>query len=228
MLAFTRFYARLLCPVLLLSYCTAYAEKHPHQGVLEPYLEKPESIQLSEKEKQKLARFKPVYKKMITQQGEHGLAVFRVAASKQVIWSVLHDFQFYADWVDDLSDTEVYKREKNDIYVRFDSSHWLLGNSTWYVKHSYPAPDLTEQEYAEQNWGSWTLDYQHRSDFNDSVGFWQILPVPGQPYHHDVVYSIALSLNNTPAFIKNHVIKNGLKTATQWVKQQAEKREYAE
>ena len=161
----------------------------------------------------------------MTDQGEQGLAIFRVRASNKVIWSVLHDFEKYDDWVSDLSKTEIYKTEGNNIYVSFESSHWLLGSNKWFVKHTYPSLSLSESELKINNWGIWTLDYQRRSDFKDSVGYWQVLPVAGKVDQHDVIYSINLALYNVPEFIKKRVVKNGLKKATQWVKTQAESRQ---
>jgi len=209
--------------ILLIS--VAQAEPHPHQGILKPYLEAPKITALSPEEQEKLAGFKPIYKKWTVDRRRRGLAIFRVAASKTTIWSVIRDFDSYPLWIKDVKETEVYRRERGDIYVSFEASHWLLGKTRWYVRHQFPPANFTEAQLAMNNWGSWTLDYDHRSDFNDSVGFWQIVPVVGQPDLHDVIYSVDLSLSRSPAFIKNRVVKRGLRTATQWLREQAENRQ---
>ncbi len=204
------------------------SHSHPHQGILTAYTEAPQGIALSEKDQAKLQDFKPVYKKWKIGKRRRGVAIFRVAASRQAIWSVIRDFTHYPQWINSLKSTEIYhsqtQQDTSHLYVRFDASHWLLGKTTWYVHHQYPAAHLSEAELGQHNWGSWTLDYQHRSDFNDSVGFWQVLPVEGAPERHDVIYSVDLSLKNAPVFIRNGAIKKGLKTATQWVRKQAEGR----
>lgn len=213
----------LWCVMVAFLPMSTLAEPHPHQGVLSPYTAAPKAIVLTQKEQAKLASFKPVYKKWTIDQRRRGVAIFRVEASSEAIWSVIRGFTQYPLWVKALKKTDIYQQDGNIIYVRFDASHWLLGKTTWYVKHDFPAPILDGQG-EQRNWGSWTLDYQHRSDFNDSVGFWQVIPVEGNPQLNDVIYSVDLSLKNAPAFIRNSAIKKGLKTATQWVREQAEKR----
>ncbi|MGH6636823.1 MAG: hypothetical protein ACRED0_12085, partial [Gammaproteobacteria bacterium] len=116
---------------------------------------------------------------------------------------------------------EIYRKEGDDIYVRFKVHHWLGGGYTYYAHHTYPG--------ASQGWGTWRLDYSLRSDFDDSVGFWRVTPVSGHPRQSDVVYSAQLKLRTwVPEFLKRVVAKRGLREVTHWLKQRAEARAEAQ
>lgn len=198
------------------------AAPHPHQGILRPYQGSPPAIVLSDREYEILERGEPIYKQIELDDatGGRGAVVFRVMAPADVVWSVISDFSRYPQWVEGVDEAEIFRKEGDDIYVRF-KVHWLGGRYTYYAHHTYPG--------AFQGWGTWRLDYSRQSDFDDSVGFWHVTPVSGHPRQSDVVYSAELKLKTwVPDFLKRMVAKRGLKEVTHWLKQQAEARAEAE
>ena len=104
------------------------------------------------------------------------------------------------------------------IYVRFDSENKYAGPSSWFARHDYPKTN-------ERQWGTWTLDYHRRSDLDDSVGYWRVMPLEDDPEHSLVIYSATLKLKSkVPGFIVGIIVKARLKQATVWVKEQSEAR----
>ena len=205
-----------------LVFSSVYAEvpRHEHNGVLTPYLGEPPTVELTAKDKKKLAKEKPVYKKIDVEGARRGIAVFRVNASSEIIWSVIKDFESYPLWIEDVKKTTIYKQEGGNIYVRFDSKNRYSGKIHWYIHHDYPVED--------RNWGTWRMDYNYQSDLDDSVGFWRVLPVEDSEGQYDVIYSADLKLKQrVPSFVTSLIMKSGLKDATQWVKQQSEIRSSA-
>lgn len=210
-------YRVVLCSLLLSVSVCAEQLAHDHQGILVPYQGEPPEIVVSEQERQTLEEGRPVYKKIDIAGARRGIALFRVNASANVIWSVISDFASYPAWVADIDETEIYRRDDGLVYVRFVANHWFAGQTVWYAQHDYPTGD--------RNWGTWQLDYTRRSDLDDSVGFWRVLPVEGAAGASDVIYSADLKLKGwIPGFIESSVITKGLKEATAWVKEQAEAR----
>lgn len=205
---------------LALSGCLfVYADvsRHGHDGIISPYDGEPPAVILNSTEQASIEQGVPVYKELAIRGAKRGVAVFRVNARADTVWAVIKDFELYPQWISDLQETEIYRRENGYVYVRFRASHWLRSSTVWYARHYYPSGD--------ENWGTWTLDYNRRSDLDDSVGFWRVLPVETEPEKSDVVYSASLKLKGWVAgFLESSLVRKGLKQATQWVKQQAEAR----
>ncbi len=181
-----------------------------------PYVGAPPGITLEAHEQEILKSGQPIFKTITRGPTRHGIAVFRVNANSQTIWSVIRDFESYPRWIDALADTQVYKREADLIYVKFTASHWLAGNTTWYAIHNYPP---------NKSWGTWHLDSSRNSDLESSVGFWRVLPVHNQPGQSDVIYSVDLRLKGFfAALFEQSLIEDSLETATLWVKAQSQLR----
>ncbi len=203
---------------------TVYAQEapqksHEHQGKLSPYVGEPPEIVLDENESKLLASGQAVFKKLALKNAKRGLAIFRVNADAKTIWSVIKDFKAYPEWIAGINKTEIYKREARNIYVKFIAGGSLLRDTTWYAIHDYPQDNMEDA----RNWGTWKLDYEHRSDFDDSVGFWRVVPVASDSGKSDVIYSTDLRLKGFfVALFEASLINNSLKNATQWVKVQAE------
>lgn len=201
---------------LALPLLAADAKKpHEHKGVLKPYPAKYEPVSLSEAEKKQVAAGKPVFKKMEGDTGGRGIAIFRVNAAPDVVWEVLKSFERYPKWIDDVDETEVYRKKGEDIDVRFEIS--AMGFSVeYFIAHKFREAD----KYA-----TWTLDYSRQSDLGDSVGFWKVDAVEGDPNASVVTYSVDIQIKSwVPGFIRTLLVDNGLKAATEWVKEQSEKR----
>ncbi|MEM7027916.1 MAG: SRPBCC family protein [Pseudomonadota bacterium] len=219
-----RITANFLCVLFLLVFNidTVLADdnntdKHDHQKKLIPYSGAPPEIDLSEEELQRLASGEALFQELQLNNAKRGVAIFRVNANAAVVWSVLKEFSSYPEWIDDIKATEVYYENTNLISVKFVANGVFGTDTVWYAAHNYPDDD--------RNWGTWKLDYDKRSDLDDSVGFWSLLPVAGHAEQTDVVYSADVKLKGLlTSLFESSLIKSSLKNATQWVKEQAEAR----
>ena len=87
-------------------------------------------------------------------------------------------------------------------------------NVEYFIDHTYPAGE---------DWGTWTLDYSRESDLDDSVGMWRVTALPDDPSKSRVEYSVDIKVSGwVPGFVRDMLVKQGLKDATSWVKEQAE------
>lgn len=190
-------------------------QAHEHQGKLVPYLAEPPTIELTDEEIILLESGQALFKKLKLDDAQRGIAVFRVNADAETIWSVIKDFRSYPKWIEDIESIDVYGRQAGLLYVKFTAGGLFGSNTVWYAIHDYPVDD--------RDWGTWRLDYDYRSDLDDSVGFWRVLPVEGKPNVSDVIYSADLRLKGFfTSLFETSLIDSSLKDATQWVKVQAE------
>lgn len=188
---------------------------HEHKGVLKPYPRPPPPLKLSEKEQARLDEMKPVMRQNEGDGGGRGMAIFKVNASPDVTWAVINDFASYPKWIDEVKKAEVYKKDGGKIDVAFTIKSFPV-TIDYFIHHDY---DMAGR------WGTWTLDYSRESDLDDSVGFWRVSPVEGNPGQSIVEYSVDIKIKGwVPGFIREMLVDNGLKQATSWVKIQSEKR----
>lgn len=206
----------------LFSFTFVFAEgvkeqAHDHQGKLIPYTGEPPDIGLSDQDLKILATGKPLFKKIELEGAQRGITVFRVNAMPATIWSVIRDFRSYPKWIADIENTEVYSEQGGQLHVKFVAGGLFGSNTVWYAAHDYPE--------SQRNWGTWRLDYNFRSDIDDTVGFWRVLSVADQPNQSDVIYCADLKLKGfLTSLFESSLIDSNLKDATQWVKTQAEAR----
>lgn len=71
---------------------------------------------------------------------------------------------------------------------------------------------------------TWTLDYTKESDFDDSCGYWFILPHPDDPEERTrLYYSVQVSMFDwVPKFVVDFMSSKALTDATAWVKKYSE------
>ena len=170
---------------------------------------------LNNAERDLLAQGKAVYKNLNYVDGARLAVVFRVAAPPGLIWTLLSDFESYPIWIEDVLETEIYRRRGEEVMVRF-LVRYGSGELTYYARHRYPGERL--------GWGTWTLDFSRKSDLNDTVGFWRIDPVVDASGSSDVAYSASVRWNGWfTALLSDLIARRGLRVATEWVKTQAEK-----
>jgi Polyketide cyclase / dehydrase and lipid transport len=184
---------------------------------LMPYRGEPPRIALTDAERVRLEKFEPVYPS-ITDDGNAGggQAMFRVKADPETIWGVIADFPNYPTFNKDLQKADYYKpRQGNFFYVRFAATKFFY-TVNWHVKHNYPM--------MKKGWGTWELDKKQANDLSECIGFWRVDQVPGTNYT-DVSYSVNLASDGVILnLFKGMLIKEGVQKATQWVKNEAEKR----
>lgn len=191
------------------------AAAHPHRGILKPYPRPPAPLKLSDAERQRLDEGKAVMRMTEGQTGGRGMAIFKVNASPDVTWGTIRDFGSYPRWIDEVKKCEIYRQEGGRVDVAFQLKAFPV-TLDYYIHHEL---DLAGR------WGTWTLDYARDSDLDDSVGFWRVSPVEGQPDQSIVEYSIDIKIKGwVPGFIRELLVDKGLKQATAWVKVQSEKR----
>jgi hypothetical protein len=189
---------------------------HEHKGIISNYSGAPPAIKLTRPELVKLRKGEPVLKQQHDGDGGgRGVAVFRVNADRDKVMSVILDFPQYINWLDKLTVSEIYTAQDDRIFVRMVTRAMAL-NVEWFVEHV-----VNKQDY----WVTWTLDYSRNSDLDDSVGYWALREVSGQPGVTQVEYSVDIRLKGwVPGFVKKILVNQGLEDATSWVKIQAESR----
>jgi ribosome-associated toxin RatA of RatAB toxin-antitoxin module len=187
------------------------AKPHEHTGQLKPYSKNPPAIVISPAEQAQLDAKKPVMR-----QGDNrGMAVFVVDAPPDITWKTINTFASYPKYIPEVKKCEVYKKGDGFVDVDFELKSYMV-TIEYYVHHTVNHAKKTM---------TWTLDYSRESDINDSVGFWRINEVVGQPNQSLVEYSIDVSLSSwTPGFVKTMMVDEGLTTATTWLKREAEKK----
>ena len=186
---------------------------HPHQGIIPKFID-PSPALISPEEKETLVSGKPVYQQTRYNDIDRGTAIFDVAASQKTILEVITSFQDYPEWIKEISATEIYLSEEQNILVDFTLSVYLV-DVQYYIKHDY-----------QPNKGAmtWTLDYNRKSDLNDSAGHWLVYTSPADTAKTRVEYSVALIIGPAiPSFIETILTDKGIKNATSWVTKNAEK-----
>jgi hypothetical protein len=189
---------------------------HEHQGLIKAYTGAPPAISLTRPELMKLRKGEPVLKQQHDgDAGGRGVAVFRVNADREKVMRVIMDYPNYVNWVNKLSAADTYAEAGEKVFVRFLTK--AVGIKVeWFIEHTVNWPEY---------WVTWTLDYSRNSDLDDSVGYWLLKEVAGQPGVTQVEYSVDIRLKGwVPRFVKKIMVNRGLEDATSWVKVQSESR----
>jgi hypothetical protein len=190
---------------------------HEHQGVIPAYRGAPPSIRLTAEEKEILERGQFIRRVEQLDSNVQAVTIFNVNAPTECVWSVLLDFPAYSRGLRNMLESEVYRTDGHDFYVRFRYRHWLLGNYIYFIRHTYPG--------SASGWGTWTLDYDHRSDLDDSVGFWRVEPVAGNATRSRVFYSAKVLYKGwAPAWLRRIFAEGALAETAAWVGKHSETR----
>lgn len=209
---------RMLLIALSLVSAVAWAadadKPHPHQGIVTAYEGAPPRVELTDDELATLARGEAVRKQVqYGSGGGRGVAVMDIDAPTKYVWSKIGDYSSYPSWVDNLEECEIYKKDGKNVYVRFDASMMGIG-AEWYIHHIYNVP---------AGYVTWTLDYDRKSDLDDSVGYWRVTELSADPPKTRVEYSVDVRVASwIPGALEDSLAQKGLVIATSWVKQQAE------
>ena len=187
---------------------------HPHRGVVTPYAGAPPTVFLSAADLAALASGQGVLKQQQVASGGRGIAVLDIAAAPKKIWSKILDYAHYPAWVERVAECGNYRVAGDEMYTRFLLS--VMGMDVeYYIHHRY---------HPEANYLTWTLDYSRRSDLDDSVGYWRVIPDPDGRPRSRLEYSVDIRFTGyVPGFIQDAIAKKGLTDATAWVKRESEK-----
>lgn len=193
---------------------------HPHKGVLKPYGNPPPHVVLSLDELGALDKGEAVRKSQKTgENAGYGVSVQNIRAPSDIVWKKILDFKNYPNYVSEVSECEPYANAGDQIYVRFVLAK--LGYSLEYFIRHTSRPD--------QGYITWTLDYDRKSDLDDTVGYWLVTPLLTTPPSTRVEYSVQLKVGEVPWVpdfivhkIEDYAMDSGLVQATNWVKERSE------
>lgn len=147
-----------------------------------------------------------------------------VHAPTDVVWGRILDYDNYSKMVPKTVESKNYKIDKvkptkknplsEIIFTRMKVGFPML-RLEFFVKHLY---------YPSLNSLTWTLDYTKTSDFDDSCGYWYIIPHPERPKNWSrVYYSVEVSMFDwVPKFVLDFLSTKALVDATAWVKKFSE------
>ena len=139
-------------------------------------------------------------------------------APTHIVWDRILDYNNYAKMVPKTLESQNYRVEhhhgRQTIYTRMKIGFSGI-NLQFYIKHQYD-PKLDSL--------TWTLDYTKKSDLDDSVGFWYVIPHPDYPDAQSrVYYSVEVRLFDwIPKFVVQFLSQKALTEATAWVKKFSE------
>jgi hypothetical protein len=151
-----------------------------------------------------------------------GLVIQDIQAPTSIVWKKILDFDHYSQMVPKTLESKNYnivqlKPSKNDpsqiIFTRMKIGFSII-HLEFFIKHLY---------YPALHSLTWTLDYSKKSDLDDSVGFWYVIPHPHHKTWSRVYYSVQVSLYDwVPKFVVDFMSTKALTDATTWVKKFSE------
>ena len=205
-----------------------FNKPHAHKGKLEPFQPGDPKVKLDGKAKNILRSGKPYQTQVQTSDGAggRGLVVQDVDAPTNIVWERILDYDNYASMVPKTAESKNYKivphkptKANNflekEIYTRMKVGFPML-KLEFFVRHF-----LYLQHH---NSLTWTLDYSKESDFDDSMGYWYIVPHPDDPEEKTrLFYSVGVSMFDwVPKFVVDFMSSKALTDATAWVKKYSE------
>lgn len=176
--------------------------------------EKPEKVKLTKEEKEIIKKDKPIYKKRNINNSMQHVAIFKINAPKEIVCSTIKDFKKYPNWIDEVESVKVYKEHDSHLFATFELKHWLIGKWEYSIDHNF--------HLEEQGWGTWTLDKSMKSDISSSDGMYLLKIPKNEPNATIVTYGIQIKLKGVSNIVKNILQKNGVISATSWIKKQSE------
>ena len=188
-------------------------EPHGHRGLLTPITSSPTPVVLTAAERASLEAGKYVERHSKGEDGGSGVAIQYINASPEVIWQTILNYPRYKDWVKNVVNVSVYKRDGDASMSTCRPRIWLQ------------VAGLHEEHRAkDRGYMAWTLDYDRKSDVSDLVGYWRVVPVDGMEGVTRLEHSNSIVLKGVPGFLVNYMTRDALSEGTAWVKREAEKR----
>lgn len=208
-----------LCSLPLYTLSASADEPHPHNGVVQPFQAGDPGVKLDRAAEALLRQDKPYQTQIQSGTAGRGLVVQDVKAPTDVVWDRILDFNNYHKMVPKTMESSIYKHETSRggaqrIWVRMKVGFTPAPRLVFFVNHLYQ-PALHSM--------TWTLDYARKSDFDDSCGYWYVVPHPDNKEWSRVYYSVQVSMFSwVPQFVVDFMSQQALTDATGWVKKQSE------
>ncbi len=142
----------------------------------QPYAGEPPQMTLTPDQQTQVAQGKLVFLLDNTKgETKEGSVAFRVNARQDAIWKILSDFSKYSEWSYKVNDAKAESLGGDRMLVDFTAS---VVKQHYYVINNFPMKD----------WATWNTDHTKANDcVLDTVGFWRIKPVDGNPNQSDVI-----------------------------------------
>mmetsp|Transcript_36319 Transcript_36319/g.77440 ORF Transcript_36319/g.77440 Transcript_36319/m.77440 type:complete len:282 (-) Transcript_36319:94-939(-) len=201
--------------LLLGAQCIAAAnedEPHYHNGKLAQYDIGPPSVLLSTSDEAKLRTGKPIMQAVQTDiaGSRRMVMVQEIAAPSNIVMGRIMDLEKYDRMVDGVDSVVNYvsAQEGNRHIVKstYDISV-LHMKFKYFIKHTYDPQERCMVFH---------LDYDKRSDIDDSVGYWYVLP--NGRANSRVYYSCECKLRGwVPGPVYTLMTKEAMRKATTWV-----------
>jgi hypothetical protein len=188
------------------SLSTVAAEAHPHTGKVTPFKAGDPGVKLNGSALKTLSSGKPYSTQIQSADGGRGIVVQDVHAPTDVVWGKILNFNVYDKMVPKTAESQIYKKEnlrhgQQRIWVRMKVGFPML-KLQFFVNHLYDP---------HKNSLTWTLDYSKKSDFDDSAGYWYVVPHPDRPDHTRLYYSVEVSMFPwVPTFVMDFMSKQAL------------------
>lgn len=184
---------------------------HPHKGVVQPFAAGDPGVKLDGTAEKLLSQDKPYQTQIQSETAGLGLVVQDVKAPTDIVWDRILAFDAYHKMVPKTMESQIYHREKEGragaerIWVRMKVGFTPAPRLVFYVNHLYQ-PALHSM--------TWTLDYSRKSDFDDSCGYWYVVPHPQNKEWTRVYYSVEVSMFSwVPKFVVDFMSKQALTDA---------------
>lgn len=136
------------------------------------------------------------------QRAGKAVAYIRVNAPPTKIWDVILDFDRYAEFYPNLSESALMSHTGNEYHVKFLLNVLGLLKLRYHVIHTYTP---------ERGLMTWKMDQTKKNDFQETTGFWKIWPHEGG--RSLVCYSVYIEAGRgVPKFAEDFADKLGLTT----------------
>jgi hypothetical protein len=212
------FYQLFWTAMFLVAACqdSAAMEPHPHQGKATPFSPGDPKVNLDKEALKILESGKPYQTQILSGASGRGLVVQDIHAPTDIVWGRILDYDHYAGMVPKTIESKNYdvqkhggKDHRQTIFTKMKVGFPMV-KLQFFVQHEY---------YPNLNSLTWTLDYSKKSDFDDSCGYWYVIPHPTKKDWTRVYYSVEVSLFAwVPKFVVQFMSQQALTEATGWVK----------
>lgn len=188
-------------------------QPHYHRGKLSKYEIGPPSVLLSRNDEKRLKSGKPVMQAVVADDGltRRMLTVMDIPVPSSIVLGRIMDIDRYPDMVSGVENCASYATDEAKDGVRTVKSTYEIKalhlKLKYFIEHTYDP---------KAGCMTFCLDYDRRSDLDDSVGYWYVEPTGRSTSR--VFYSCECKLRGwVPPPVYNLLTKEALKKATVWV-----------